>query len=112
LGFGRSSHERQRIVKRANDAEGRQGPRRQARPQAQALLAKVLDERPPHDEQVTIDRASVAIARLKALLVRIQGDLLRFSESFPDGNILLAECARLAFEGIVCKRPAVQSTGF
>jgi hypothetical protein len=76
------------------------------------FYAKVLDERPPHDEPVTIDRASVAIARLKALLVRIQGDLLRFSESFPDGNILLAECARLALEGIVCKRPAVQSTGF
>jgi bifunctional non-homologous end joining protein LigD len=43
-------------------------------------------------------------ARLKALLARSQGDLLRFSESFPDGNILLAECARLGLEAIVCKR--------
>jgi bifunctional non-homologous end joining protein LigD len=43
-------------------------------------------------------------ARLKALLARSQGDPLRFSESFTDGNILLAECARLSLAGIVCKR--------
>jgi bifunctional non-homologous end joining protein LigD len=43
-------------------------------------------------------------SRLKALLARTQGDLLRFSENFPDGNVLLAECARLRLEGIVCKR--------
>jgi bifunctional non-homologous end joining protein LigD len=43
-------------------------------------------------------------ARLKALLASIQGDLLRFSESFPDSALLLSECARLGLEGIVCKR--------
>ena len=42
--------------------------------------------------------------RLKGLLARSQGNLLRFSESFPDANALLAECARLGLEGIVCKR--------
>jgi bifunctional non-homologous end joining protein LigD len=43
-------------------------------------------------------------ARLKALLARSQGDLLRFSESFFDAGVLLAECARRGLEGIVCKR--------
>jgi bifunctional non-homologous end joining protein LigD len=33
-----------------------------------------------------------------------QGNLLRFSESFPDADLLLSECARLGLEGIVCKR--------
>ena len=43
-------------------------------------------------------------ARLKALLTRAKSNLLRFSESFPDANALLAECARLDLEGIVEKR--------
>jgi bifunctional non-homologous end joining protein LigD len=43
-------------------------------------------------------------ARLKTLLARSKGDLIRFSESFPDAGALLAECARLGLEGIVCKR--------
>jgi len=32
-------------------------------------------------------------ARLQALLTRAKCNLLRFSESFPDANALLAECA-------------------
>jgi bifunctional non-homologous end joining protein LigD len=43
-------------------------------------------------------------ARLEALLARGKSDLVRFSESFPDANALLAECVRLGLEGIVCKR--------
>jgi bifunctional non-homologous end joining protein LigD len=43
-------------------------------------------------------------ARLQALLARAKSDLLRFSESFPDANALLAECSRRGFEGIVAKR--------
>ena len=43
-------------------------------------------------------------ARLKALLAHGESDLLRLSESFPDDFVLLAECARLGLEGIVCKR--------
>jgi bifunctional non-homologous end joining protein LigD len=42
-------------------------------------------------------------ARLQALLRRAKSDLLRFSESFPDANALLAECARRGLEGIVSK---------
>jgi bifunctional non-homologous end joining protein LigD len=38
------------------------------------------------------------------LLARAKSDLLRFSESFPDANALLAEGARLGLEGIVAKR--------
>jgi hypothetical protein len=30
--------------------------------------------------------------------------LLRFSDSFPDAAVLLAECIRLGLEGAVCKR--------
>jgi bifunctional non-homologous end joining protein LigD len=43
-------------------------------------------------------------ARLKRLLARSKGKLLRFSDSFPDATVLLAECKRLGLEGIVCKR--------
>jgi bifunctional non-homologous end joining protein LigD len=43
-------------------------------------------------------------ARLQALLARAKCDLLRFSESFPDANALLAECSRRGLEGIVAKR--------
>ena len=43
-------------------------------------------------------------ARLRGLLVQTKGNLLRFSESFPDAGVLLAECARLGIEGVVCKR--------
>jgi bifunctional non-homologous end joining protein LigD len=43
-------------------------------------------------------------ARLQALLARAKCNLIRFSESFPDAGVLLAECARLGLEGIVAKR--------
>jgi bifunctional non-homologous end joining protein LigD len=43
-------------------------------------------------------------ARLEALLARAKCNLIRFSESFPDANALLAECARRGLEGIVAKR--------
>jgi ATP-dependent DNA ligase len=43
-------------------------------------------------------------ARLQALLARAKNDLLRFSESFPDADRLLAECSRRGLEGIVAKR--------
>jgi bifunctional non-homologous end joining protein LigD len=49
---------------------------------------------------VTADRR----ARLKGLLTRCKSDLIRFSEAFPDANVLLAECARRGLEGIVAKR--------
>jgi bifunctional non-homologous end joining protein LigD len=42
--------------------------------------------------------------RLQALLARAKSDLLRFSDSFPDANALLAECSRRGLEGIVSKR--------
>ena len=32
------------------------------------------------------------------------GNLIRYSDSFPDPVVLLAECIRLGLEGIVCKR--------
>jgi bifunctional non-homologous end joining protein LigD len=38
------------------------------------------------------------------LLSHSKGKLLRFSDSFPDSSVLLAECVRLGLEGIVCKR--------
>jgi bifunctional non-homologous end joining protein LigD len=41
---------------------------------------------------------------LKPLLGRSKGNLIRFSDSFPDPIVLLAECIRLGLEGIVCKR--------
>jgi bifunctional non-homologous end joining protein LigD len=43
-------------------------------------------------------------AQLKRLLNRSKGNLIRFSDSFPDPIVLLAECIRLGLEGIVCKR--------
>jgi bifunctional non-homologous end joining protein LigD len=43
-------------------------------------------------------------ARLKRLRASSKGKLLRFSDSFPDAGVLLAECVRLGLEGIVCKR--------
>jgi bifunctional non-homologous end joining protein LigD len=43
-------------------------------------------------------------AKLQALLARAKCDLIRFSDSFPDANSLLVECARLDLEGIVAKR--------
>jgi bifunctional non-homologous end joining protein LigD len=43
-------------------------------------------------------------AQLQALLTSNKGDAIRFSEAFPDADVLLAECARLGLEGIVCKR--------
>jgi len=43
-------------------------------------------------------------AQLKRLLTRGKSDLLRYSDSFPDAGVLLAECARLGLEGIVAKR--------
>jgi bifunctional non-homologous end joining protein LigD len=43
-------------------------------------------------------------ARLKRLLKQSKGTLLRYSDSFPDAVVLLAECIRLGLEGIVCKR--------
>jgi bifunctional non-homologous end joining protein LigD len=43
-------------------------------------------------------------AQLRRILGRRKGNLIRFSDSFPDANILLAECIRLGLEGIVCKR--------
>jgi hypothetical protein len=43
-------------------------------------------------------------ARLRALLRRTKCDLLRFSDSFPDADALLAECSRRGLEGIVAKR--------
>ena len=45
-------------------------------------------------------------AQLEALLKRAGSRLVRFSESFPDADILLAECARRGLEGIVSKRRA------
>ena len=35
--------------------------------------------------------------------MRSKGNLIRFSDSFPDSVVLLAECIRLGLEGIVCK---------
>jgi bifunctional non-homologous end joining protein LigD len=46
-------------------------------------------------------------ARLQALLRRAKCDLLRFRESFPDADALLAECSRRGLEGIVGKRKDV-----
>ena len=43
-------------------------------------------------------------AKLQALLARAKCNLIRYSESFPDAGVLLAECVRLGFEGIVAKR--------
>jgi bifunctional non-homologous end joining protein LigD len=43
-------------------------------------------------------------ARLQALLARAKCNVIRFSETFPNANDLLAECARLGLEGIVAKR--------
>jgi bifunctional non-homologous end joining protein LigD len=43
-------------------------------------------------------------AQLKRLLDRSKENLIRFSDNFSDARILLAECARLGLEGIVCKR--------
>jgi len=43
-------------------------------------------------------------ARLQALLARAKCTVIRFSETFPNANDLLAECARRGLEGIVCKR--------
>jgi bifunctional non-homologous end joining protein LigD len=43
-------------------------------------------------------------ARLETLLARAKSDLLRFSEAFPDANVLLAECARRGLEGILAER--------
>jgi bifunctional non-homologous end joining protein LigD len=43
-------------------------------------------------------------AQLGRLLDRSKGNVLRFSDSFPDAGVLLAECVRLGLEGIVCKR--------
>jgi hypothetical protein len=37
------------------------------------------------------------------LVARAKCNLIRFSESFPDAGVLLAECARLGLEGIVRK---------
>jgi len=48
--------------------------------------------------------AATRRAKLQALLSRAKCNLMRFSESFPDVGALLAECARLRLEGIVCKR--------
>jgi hypothetical protein len=45
------------------------------------------------------------------LLARGKGDLIRYSDSFPDAAVLLAECARLGLEGIVCKRKDALSVG-
>jgi bifunctional non-homologous end joining protein LigD len=46
-------------------------------------------------------------AQLKRLLARSKGNLIRFSDGFPDPIVLLAECIRLGLEGIVCKRKDV-----
>ena len=43
-------------------------------------------------------------AKLRRLLARGKGNLIRFSDNFPDARILLTECVRLGLEGIVCKR--------
>ena len=43
-------------------------------------------------------------ARLQALLARAKCNVIRFSETFPNANDLLAECTRLRLEGIVAKR--------
>ena len=43
-------------------------------------------------------------SQLKRLLARSKGNLIRYSDSFPDPIVLLAECIRLGLEGIVCKR--------
>jgi bifunctional non-homologous end joining protein LigD len=43
-------------------------------------------------------------AQLEAFLKRGASRLIRFSESFPDANASLAECARRGLEGIVSKR--------
>jgi bifunctional non-homologous end joining protein LigD len=43
-------------------------------------------------------------ARLQALLARAKSDLLRFSDTFPNADALLAECSRRGLEGIVAKR--------
>jgi bifunctional non-homologous end joining protein LigD len=43
-------------------------------------------------------------AQLDALLDQSRSDLIRYSDSFPDANALLVECARRGLEGIVCKR--------
>jgi bifunctional non-homologous end joining protein LigD len=43
-------------------------------------------------------------AKLQALLGRAKCNLIRFSQSFPNAGVLLAECVRLGLEGIVAKR--------
>jgi bifunctional non-homologous end joining protein LigD len=47
---------------------------------------------------------SFSVARLEALLKRAKCNVIRFSETFPNANDLLAECARRGLEGIVAKR--------
>jgi bifunctional non-homologous end joining protein LigD len=43
-------------------------------------------------------------ARLQVLLAHAKCNVIRLSETFPNANDLLAECARLGLEGIVAKR--------
>jgi ATP-dependent DNA ligase len=50
-------------------------------------------------------------AQLEAILKRGASRLIRFSESFPDANALLAECASRGLEGIVSKRDAPYRSG-
>jgi hypothetical protein len=48
--------------------------------------------------------ARSAARALQALSARAKCDLLRFSDSFPNANVLLAECSRRGLEGSVAKR--------
>jgi bifunctional non-homologous end joining protein LigD len=57
-----------------------------------------------HDRDLRDQALVQRRARLQALLARAKSDLLRFSESFPDADALLAECSRRGREGIVAKR--------
>jgi bifunctional non-homologous end joining protein LigD len=66
---------------------------------AYAFDLMVLHGRDLRDQPLYLRRAQLA-----ALLARSRTDLIRFSESFPDANELLAECARRGLEGIVAKR--------
>jgi len=52
----------------------------------------------------SISNSKMRRSQLKRLLARSKGNLIRYSDSFPDPIVLLAECIRLGLEGIVCKR--------
>src|SRR5262249_50316338 len=64
------------------------------------LLRSVGVERARSPRATAVQRR----ARLEALLKRAKCNVIRCSETFPDANDLLAECAHLGLEGIIAKR--------